>query len=213
MKPQKRQTETLSLLFEHAESIKYNKGEIICKQGAIANQLMLITDGYAKIYIEHKRKNIILRFLCPTEVIGLHNLFQNKNFIFSGAAITDCVVKVLSFSDMQKVLDVNHDIKTEIIEELNRYSLSYFQRFISLTQKQLHGRMADAILHLAEDVYQSTHFELHLTRKDIAEYTAMSTESAIRILKEFHNDRIIELEGKSLSIVSKALLFKLSDLG
>ena len=77
----------------------------------------------------------------------------------------------------------------------------------------MHGRLADAILHLSREVYKSESFELKLSRKDIADFTGMSTESAIRILKEFHNDKIIDLDGKKLKINSFQILEKLSEIG
>lgn len=213
MKNENINLELLKALFADAQSVKYNRNETICKQGALANQVMHITGGFAKVYIEHKQKNIILRILREQEIIGLQNLFYSTCFSLSVSAITPCTIKFLSYDELQTKIAENVDVGIGIIQQLNSYSAVYFSRFISLTQKQLHGRMADAIIHLSEDVYQSDDFELHLTRKDIAEYTAMSTESAIRIIKEFHNDRIIELDGKRMKIISKKLLHKLSDLG
>ncbi|MFO7865007.1 MAG: Crp/Fnr family transcriptional regulator [Salinivirgaceae bacterium] len=203
----------LSKLFDGQRSITYNRGETICKQGAIANQLMRITSGFAKIYIEHKGKNIILRIIRSNDIIGLHNLFHNQYFNFSATAITSCQVQSITSDELNAVFTKESTNFAAVIAHINEYAAGYFKRFISLTQKQVHGRLADAILHLSEDVYQSSSFELHLTRKDIAEYTGMSTESVIRIIKEFHNDKIIELDGKTLTIKSMKLLQKLSDLG
>ena len=200
-------------LFKKKHLINYSKGETLCKQGAIANQLLLIEDGYAKIYIEHKSKNIILRILRAGDFIGLHNLFHEEIYSFSVAAIAACSVRSISFAELHNHLTQNADLNNEVIGDINGYTSGYFDRFISLTQKQLHGRLADAIIHLAEEVYQSHDFELHLSRKDIADFTGMSTESAIRIIKEFHNDKIIELYGKRLKIISMKLLKKLSDFG
>ena len=43
----------------------------------------------------------------------------------------------------------------KIIEQVNKNQVQFFNRLISLTQKQLHGRISDAILHLSRDVYKS----------------------------------------------------------
>ena len=200
-------------IFKDKHSIHYNKGETLCKQDAIANQLLLIEEGYAKIYIERKDKGIILSIMKPHDIIGLNNLFHDELYSFSVAAVSDCRVKAISSSEFNDLLSNDITTNNEVIEYINNYTSDYFSRFISLTQKQLHGRLADAIINLAEEVYQRNDFELHLSRKDIAEYTGMSTESAIRIIKEFHNDKLIELYGKRLKVVSMKLLKKLSDLG
>jgi CRP/FNR family transcriptional regulator len=112
-----------------------------------------------------------------------------------------------------QIINQNAKFASEIMSILNNQTSMYFERFISLTQKQLHGRIADAILHLYKEVYKSKKFNFSLSRRDFAEFTGMSTESAIRILKEFHNDRIINLEGKTMEIISMELLLKLSELG
>ncbi len=203
----------LNHLFDDKNTIIYNAGETLCKQGAIANQLMQITDGYAKVYIEHKSKNVVIRILRPGDFAGLHNLFNTDYYTYSVTAISQCRVKAISFSELHEFLQKENTISSTIIRQINNNANSYFGKLISLTQKQLHGRLADAIIHLSEDVYRANEFDLNLSRKDMAEFTGMSTESAIRIMKEFHNDKIIELTGKKLRIISMKLLKKLSDLG
>ena len=200
-------------VFENKSLITYKRGETICKQGAIANQVIQIKEGYAKAYIEHKNKNIIIRVLRAGDLIGLHNLFYDDTYNFTVAAINTCKVNAISFKALDEVLQSDTDFNNQIIGIINGYAKGYFNRFISLTQKQIHGRLADFIIHLSEEVYCADEFELHLSRKDIAEFTGMSTESAIRIIKEFHNDKIIAMDGKQLKITSMKLLKKLSDFG
>ena len=88
-----------------------------------------------------------------------------------------------------------------------------YDRFFSLTQKQLHGRMADILLCLANRIYGSYEFSLAFSRKDLADLTAMSNESAIRILKDFKDDGIIETDGKGIKIVKLDMLKKVSRFG
>jgi len=114
---------------------------------------------------------------------------------------------------MQFLISNNSDFAQKIIAHLNANTTQYFERIISLTQKQLHGRIADAILHLSRVIYKSDKFNMLLTRRDLAEFCGMSTESAIRILKEFHNDKIVNIEGKNLEVISYQLLERLSEVG
>jgi len=81
---------------------------------------------------------------------------------------------------------------------------------ISLTQKQMHGRMADGLLYLSQDFFQSDNFKLHLSRQEIADLTAMSKDSAIRILKDFERDGLISLNGNELSILNMDQLRNIS---
>lgn len=205
--------EEIELIEKNKAVLKYKKGEIVCKQGSFANHLIYIEEGTVKIYIEHQDKNLILKIAKAGEFIGIQSLFANSTFTYSAACIEDTVVSIVNMSLFNEIVKLNNNFATEIIGNLNQNINQYFDRFISLTQKQLHGRLADAILHLSKDVYQSMEFKLTLTRKDLAEFTGMSTESAIRILKEFHNDKIVNIDGKTLKITSQKLLEKLSEIG
>ena len=205
--------EETKLITDNIIELKYKKGENICKQGAFASYIVFINKGFAKRFIEHKNKNLILNISYAGDFIGLSTLFYSKTFLYSVASVEDCYVSSINKDIFTQIINKNAKFAGELISILNNHTSMYFERFISLTQKQLHGRIADAILHLSKDVYKSEKFNFSLSRRDFAEFTGMSTESAIRILKEFHNDRIINLSGKTIEITSMELLLKLSELG
>lgn len=194
-------------------SLTYNKGEIICKQGGFASHVIFLKKGLIKIYKEYNDKNLILKIAKPGEFIGLSSLYQKGIFGYSGACIDTAEVFSVNIEVFKQMINDSNTFGEKVITQLNNDTNQFFDRVLSLTQKQLHGRIADIILHLAKDVYQSNKFNLLMTRRDIAEFCGMSTESAIRIMKEFHNDKIIKIEGKNLEIVSYKLLERLSQIG
>jgi CRP/FNR family transcriptional regulator len=77
----------------------------------------------------------------------------------------------------------------------------------------MHGRIADVLIYLSETIYNSRSFEMSLSRQDISEFSGMSKDSAIRILKEFETEGIIEANGKRVSINNMNLLVEISDKG
>ncbi len=83
-------------------------------------------------------------------------------------------------------------------------------RMVSLSQKQMHGRIADALIYLSDEIYESAHIGPEITRQDIADYTSMSKDSAIRILKEFERDQIINLDGKCIEVIDNNRLQSVS---
>lgn len=203
----------LLMVDDNRLEVKYNKGEMICKQGGFAYNILHIPEGSAKIYIEHNNKNLILSLVNDSELIGLHTLFHNNILEYSVTSLENSFICSISTNIFTSLIKQNPEFATGIISELNKTSSNFFSRIISLTQKQLHGRLADALIHLSREVYFNDYFELKLSRKDIADFTGMSTESAIRILKEFHNDKIIDLDGKKIKIRSFSILEKLSEIG
>lgn len=205
--------ELLQKVAENQVNLSYNKGEILSKQGGFASHMVFLTEGLIKIYKEHHDKNLILKIVKPGEFIGLSSLYNKGIFNYSSASIDSSKVYSLSADVVKYLIKNNADFAEKIIAQINGNMSQFFERIISLTQKQLHGRIADVILHLSRDIYESDKFNMLLTRRDVAEFCGMSTESAIRILKEFHNDRIVNIDGKNLEVISYPLLERLSEVG
>ena len=53
----------------------------------------------------------------------------------------------------------------------------------------------------------------YLTRQDIADFASISTESAIKFLKEFEKGKIIKLKGKNIEITNLEKLESISKNG
>jgi CRP/FNR family transcriptional regulator len=110
-------------------------------------------------------------------------------------------------------MGMNCQFANQLIGHVSTQSVILFDKMISLTQKQMHGRMADGLLYLSKDFFQSDHFKLQLSRQEIADLTAMSKDSAIRILKDFERDGLIALKGNELSILDTEQLRNISMKG
>ncbi|HAN00015.1 MAG TPA: hypothetical protein DCQ26_15550 [Marinilabiliales bacterium] len=205
--------EQLKMVMDNQVKLSYNKGEIISKQGGFASHIIFLSEGLIKIYKEHNDKNLILKLVKPGEFIGLSSLFSKSTFDYSAACIDDSKVYSINIETLKTLVKSNPDFAEKIIWLMNQNTSQYFERIMSLTQKQLHGRIADAILHLSREIFESTSFNMLLTRRDLAEFCGMSTESAIRILKEFHNDKIVNIDGKMMEVISFPLLERLSEVG
>ncbi len=78
---------------------------------------------------------------------------------------------------------------------------------------RLPGRVADLLRYFSEDVFKKTEFTVSLSRQEMAELIGTTKESFIRILNEFKNDKIIDLDGKNIKIISTDLIKVLSEIG
>lgn len=193
--------------------LDYNKNEIVCKQGAFTTNVYFVASGMLKVYKEYKGENLIMRFVREGEMFGLSSAYNSETNIFSVASIVPSAVFSVNINVIKSLIQENPVFAEKSIIQLNKEYADTMERIVSLTQKQLNGRMADAILHFSRNIYGSDEFNMQITRRDMADFCGMSTESAIRILKELHNDKIINIEGKNVKIISKQLLESLSEFG
>ena len=205
----------LELTNKHRVEIKFRKGETIAKQGSFANNIFFIKSGLAKVYIEvdDSEKNLILNILGSGNLIGLPSLYGNNVFNFSASAIEDTLICSIEKSIVRNLIKQNGDFAAEVIRTMNECSVQSYHRLISLTHKQMNGRLADALIYLSESVFRSDSFKMSLSRKDLAELTGMSTMSVVHIIKDFKDNGIIRNEDGMMEITDKNLLKRISKIG
>ncbi len=108
---------------------------------------------------------------------------------------------MINIDVIKQMISDNTQFAGHIINILNENTAQTYGRFFCLMQKQLHGRMADILLCLSNRIFKSKAFQLPLSRNDLGELTGMSTESVIRIFKDFKDDKLISVNAKSIEIV------------
>jgi len=194
--------------------VNYKKGENICKQGSFASHIMYIENGLVKVYLEGNPKDLILTITPKHNLLGLQSLFEGNNtFLYSISTYTESAVRLIDIQVFKQLLRLNPAFGYRIINILNESSSQSYGRFFSLTQKQLHGRLADILLCLSRKIFKSESFDLPLSRSDLSELTSMSTESVIRIMKDFKDDNIIQINNKSITILDIPRLERISEKG
>jgi CRP-like cAMP-binding protein len=56
-------------------------------------------------------------------------------------------------------------------------------------------------------------FDLPVSRREIAEYTGMTTENIIRTLSEFRRENLIRINGREIEIMNADSLERISSYG
>jgi len=79
--------------------------------------------------------------------------------------------------------------------------------------KQMNGRMADTLLYLDDLKKEKTEIFQLLSRKDIADFAGISTESAVKVLKTFEKDGLIKLNEKDIEVIKHNELLEISKKG
>src|SRR5664280_2782020 len=79
--------------------------------------------------------------------------------------------------------------------------------------KQMNGRMADTLLYIDSLKNEKPEIFQLLSRKDLADFAGISTESTVKLLKMFEKDGLIALNEKDLKIVKYDALREISRRG
>lgn len=183
--------------------VTYNSGETIVKQGTSATHLIVLTNGMAKLFLEGvDKRNLIMDIVLPRRLFGGPGIFTDNRYHYSVIALTETSACFISTESVRKVFRSNPDFAEAMLKHCNRGGASNFDRLISLTQKQMPGRLADTLLYLRSEVYHSTAFTLDITRQEMGEMSNMTKESTTRILKDFETEGILKIDGKTIELLN-----------
>ena len=203
-----------NLLLDNSVKIKYKKGEVICKQGALVSQVMYVENGLVKVFLDNSTNSLVLKIIPDGNLLGLASLSEENNtYQYSAMAYIDTEVRQIDLSIFRQLLSQNSLFAKEIIDIFSANSIQIYGRFFCLTQKQSFGKLADIILCLSDRVFKKSDFELLLSRKDLAELSGMSSETVIRILKKFREEGLIKMEGKNFKVIDHTRLKHISETG
>jgi len=206
--------EQKALVEEQHVLVEYKKGEVIARQGAFASHIILIMDGLAKVMYEDNNENIVLRIATPGSLIGLTSLSDdNKLFKYTVKAYVKTSVKLIDTNLFIKLIKENSLFGFAVIKILSEISQQKNERFFGLIRRQSYGKLADLLLCMSGNIFKDNKFDLPLSRKEIAELAGMSTESVIRTLKNFQDDKLISIDGKTIEILDTEGLIKIFELG
>lgn len=207
-------SEEVELVRASKTQILFRKGDNLTKQGTFASYILFIIKGLAKQYIEgDQNKSYNLRILQAGEFVGLSSVFSRNVFNYSSVAITDCQAFLIEKEAIAKVVKQNGSFGFDIIKRYCAQNVNLFDSLQKVLYKQMNGRIADTLLYI--DSLKGEYPEIFqlLSRKDIADFAGISTESAVKLLKSFEKDGLIELNDKDIVVVNTKELLEISKKG
>jgi CRP/FNR family transcriptional regulator len=190
--------------------VLFRKGDTLTKQGTFPSYILFLISGVVKQYIEGSdNRSFNLRVVQPGDFIGLSSIFSNEPFTYSTSALTDCQVMLVGKESLEKIIRFNglfsfHLMQRYCAQNADLYEVLQGQQF-----KQMHGRLASSLLYLNNLKPSIPMIFQLLTRKDLADFAGISTESTVKLLKAFEKEGLVELLEKDIVLPD---LTKLKDI-
>ncbi|MCX6287177.1 MAG: Crp/Fnr family transcriptional regulator [Bacteroidetes bacterium] len=206
--------EELEMVEKNKLNVIFKPGETIRKQGTQMTHVISVNSGMAKLYLEGiESRNAILRIVRPTNFIGGPGIYLDQMHHYTVMAIMESSVCFIELNVIKEIIRRNSRFAEEFMKDFSRNTLNVYNRLIYLTQKQMPGRMADSLLYLFEEIFESDHFPMLLNKQDLADLSAMSRDSAVKILRSFQHEGLIRFDEKELRLLDHESLKKISRIG
>jgi CRP-like cAMP-binding protein len=157
-----------------------------------------------------------LRFIREGENFAFRAYFAEGKYVTSATALESVKAYAVPLVVIRQILESNNRLAMLFIKHLSADLGDIDSRIVSLTQKHIRGRLAEALVILL-DTYgvedDTKCLKGSLSREDLAGFANMTASNAIRTLAAFDLEGIIALEGKKIRVLNETQLRKISLLG
>ncbi|MCF8227504.1 MAG: Crp/Fnr family transcriptional regulator [Bacteroidales bacterium] len=203
----------LEFLEENCYEIMYRKGEMIIEKGKHSTHIAYIKSGLVKIHMEGPRNDQVLKIAPKETYVGIQSILSDQVHQYSATALQDCLICHIDVRSFRQLVKKNSGFANELIIYLCEDELNYFKRFVSQSQKQINGRLADTLLYFATDVFNQDVYELPLSRKDLGTFLCTTRESATRSIRELCDLGALRVNKNRFEIRNRTLLQTISKTG
>ncbi len=199
-------------LVNNKTDIVFEAGETIIKRGALANNILYITEGLVKLEIINDSKPFTVGLTQSHSFIGIVCCFAFKKFDFKATALEKSKVSFINMDIIEKFIKNNGDFALNLIKHMSGVTNAVFHRVTSLSQKNIEGALSYILLDFTK-IYNSKEFDLPVSRIELANMLGYSKESVINTLSKFNKEGVIMVDDRKIEILNANKLEQISKFG
>ncbi|GAA2237081.1 Crp/Fnr family transcriptional regulator [Rarobacter faecitabidus] len=186
--------------------VRLPKGEVLFREGALGDQLFVITGGKIKLgrTSQDGRENL-LAVLGPGEMLGELSLFDPGPRTATATAVSDATLLELPHQRLTSWITTHPAVAVPLLGALAARLRRTDEALADLVFSDVPGRVAKALLDLADrfgqpvsDGIRVTH---ELTQEELAQLVGASRETVNKALADFTTRKWIRRDGRTLILL------------
>ncbi|MDI1234379.1 MAG: response regulator [bacterium] len=181
------------------------KKEDIYSEGSFPKGIYFISKGKVKTYQSNEQgKELITELYKEGEFFGYLSLLQNETYANSAAALEDSEIYLIPKEDFFTLMYKNTEVSKKFIEMLSNDLRENEKQLVKLAYNSVRKRVAEALVRLSDKYKKEKDekFSMNLSREDLANMVGTATETVIRTLSDFKEEKYIEVSGSSITLLN-----------
>ncbi|KFZ37501.1 MULTISPECIES: cAMP-activated global transcriptional regulator CRP [Shewanella] len=196
---------TLEWFLSHCHIHKYPAKSTLIHAGEDSDTLYYIVKGSVAVLIkDDEGKEMILSYLNQGDFIGELGLFEEQAERTAWVrAKQACEIAEISYKKFKQLIQVNPEILMKLAAQMAHRLQNTSQKVGNLAFLDVAGRIAQTLLHLAQQPDAMTHpdgMQIKITRQEIGQIVGCSRETVGRILKMLEEQNLIQAHGKTIVV-------------
>jgi CRP-like cAMP-binding protein len=193
----------------------YSKGSIIYREGSRLTGFYCVTRGILKIFktgIDGKEQ--IIRFAKKGDIIAYRSLLSQELACTTAKVIEEAVLCHVPYQTLLYLIQNNWQFSHHMLQIVCKELREANDYITDIAQKSVRERLAEVLLLLKEnfELDNANTLQISLTREELANMVGTATESVIRLLGEFKQEQLIDLQGRRIKFIDVVGLSKMANL-
>ncbi|PKN52536.1 MAG: transcriptional regulator [Deltaproteobacteria bacterium HGW-Deltaproteobacteria-13] len=205
--------ENLKLLASQAIYKKFKSGDLVIGETDQIRSFYVVIAGQLKLYKSSAEgREQTLSLLSPGDPFGLCTAFATDSFPASAMAIEESSVLIIPGELMEAIAKKEPTLLLNIIQILSQRLKDAMTLIESLALKEIPERLSAFLLHaLSKDADEKKNkLELTISHRELSKILGSTPEALSRALRKMSNDRILVVEGRTITILDRQALEELA---
>ncbi|MCK4922109.1 MAG: Crp/Fnr family transcriptional regulator [Bacteroidales bacterium] len=204
----------LDLIISHKDDGLHKRGSVLYNEGNRIKGIYCINSGIIKLFktgVDGKEQ--ILRFASAGEIIGYRSVLSSELACTTSEVINESTSCYVPGEIVIELIKNNGDFALELMQMTCRELGEANSYITDIAQKTAKERLAEILIHLKNEfgVDENDVLKISLTREELANIVGTATESIIRMLSEFKQEKLLEIKGRNIKILDFSSLNNISN--
>ena len=176
-------------------------------EGDAAQSVFLVQSGEIKTFKSHPDgKELITNLYKKNDFFGFEPILENSDYTESAVALQDSELIVIPKHDFLTLIYSHSDVSAVFISLLCKKVVEKEKQLANLAYSSVRQRTAEALLKTSQLMDQKD--KISISRDDLAKIVGTASESVIRVLSEFKDEGLIEIDAGKIKILQAPKLEK-----
>ena len=199
----------VKLASEEREVNSYNKKSKLYSLGQRPRAMYCVVSGKVKIFKTNEDgKEFITSIHGQGEYFGYMSILEEKNYTDEAESLEDTVLMIIPREDFLQLISNDMQIAQTFIKIITNNIAEKEENLLNLAYSSLRKKVAYGLIQLLEKYHVEKEIQpvLNLSREHMAQSIGVATESLIRTLSDFKDEKLIDIKtGKVIIIDEKKL--------
>ena len=208
--------EELGILNAHMSEQRFQKGEIIFREGMVPGGIFFVREGKVKKYKADKAgREQIIYVANAGELIGYHALLAEERYYDTAAALEKTLMSFIPKEDFSEALGRSQVLSQRLLKSLSHEFSVYVNNVALFAQRSVRERFAMQLILLREkykkDFRPGMDVEINMSRDDLASLVGTARENVVRVLKDFKEEGLVRTTGRKIIVTDIGRLVQLAN--